>query len=649
MDLRRVNRVLRRALILVLLLGALTLRVYQLGEHELRGDEAFGYFFTQQSFSQIVTATLTLREPHPVASYFLQHVWLTLSGDSEFALRFASAWWSVLAVALLYCLGRQLAPVASLALIATAILACNPAAIWHSHDYRMYSMSLALTTGSVVLAWRLLVERTAVPATDIRSIRWWVLPLAYAIVAALALQTHYYAVFVLVALNLYALGMIGWSLGHEHSADLFMLWRWLAAQVLLAAAVMPWLVVARTTLIGYGGNGDSPAFIAMLERSLSAFSAGELAASPLRTALACIVAVLLVSGFCRLVAAGSKGRRAASLLFLYLAIPVLATWVSAQSRPIFNERYLVAALPPFCLLLAAAWPVTGWRGTTSKVLADRAIGLLFLGVLTTALIGLGRYYTSLPHSPGWRQLAAAFTRVAGDLSPAEVMLVENYPDPTLWYYYRGLLPHMVLPPGARDAAGSSREVQTLVEKGVRWVMLPLQPSSAWDPAGMADAALTASYSRVAELSIHPSHGEAAGWPLRVYVRPPALLGPVDVAFNAPPVRMLGAEVEPSRMISGGVAVVHLDWQVTGGSWRGSEKLTLQLLDATGRLVAQTDVPFTAAVGAGIATYGILIPAGLQPGVHTVIVGLYDGGQSGSPRLPAVDGRTAVTLAQVTIE
>ena len=87
--------------LLALTLVALTLRVYRLDAQELRGDEAFGYFFALRSYDDIVAATLALHEPHPVASYFLQKTWLGWAGDSEFALRFVSVWWGVLATALL--------------------------------------------------------------------------------------------------------------------------------------------------------------------------------------------------------------------------------------------------------------------------------------------------------------------------------------------------------------------------------------------------------------------------------------------------------------------------------------------------------------------------------------------------------------------
>ncbi|MEZ4620327.1 MAG: hypothetical protein R2867_33145 [Caldilineaceae bacterium] len=65
---------------------------------ELRGDEAFGYFFSLRTLPDIVQTTIALQEPHPVASYYLQHGWLAWTGaqgggQGEFALRFPGLVW----------------------------------------------------------------------------------------------------------------------------------------------------------------------------------------------------------------------------------------------------------------------------------------------------------------------------------------------------------------------------------------------------------------------------------------------------------------------------------------------------------------------------------------------------------------------------
>ncbi|MCB0114704.1 MAG: glycosyltransferase family 39 protein, partial [Caldilineaceae bacterium] len=129
-------------IISIILLLTFFLRVFRLDFQELRGDEAFGYFFSLRTFDDIVQATLDLREPHPVASYFVQHVWLDWVGHSEFALRYLGVLFSVTAVALGYRLALRLGLGRGVALIGAGLMAVSPYAVWHSQDARMYSMSL---------------------------------------------------------------------------------------------------------------------------------------------------------------------------------------------------------------------------------------------------------------------------------------------------------------------------------------------------------------------------------------------------------------------------------------------------------------------------------------------------------------------------
>ena len=134
--------------------------------------------------------------------------------------------------------------------------------------------------------------------------------------------------------------------------------RWLLYQILLGVLYLPWLLVAGSTLTGYRGNGDLPAFAAMLQRALSVFGVGETVPVEQRMAVAALAGILLVIGAIRLARSGAQARRSLFLLGLYLAVPLMATWISASQRPIFNERYLIAAVPPFFLLVAVA--VLGW-------------------------------------------------------------------------------------------------------------------------------------------------------------------------------------------------------------------------------------------------------------------------------------------------
>ncbi|GIV77697.1 MAG: hypothetical protein KatS3mg050_2091 [Litorilinea sp.] len=628
---------LRRARLslLAILLLAFALRVWRLGAQELRGDEAFGYFFSLPSPVAIVEATLELEEPHPVASYVLAHYWLGMAGHSEFALRFLSTWFGTVAVALMAALGRRLALPAGTLLGATALLAISPYAIWHSQDARMYSMSLALTLAVTVaaVAW-------------LRQPRWG-RAIACVILGLLALHTHYFNAFVLVALNLYAL-LATWPWAHHRRRLL----GWAGIQAGILAGTGPWLWAARHILAGYHGNGDSPPLPELLRRSFSVFAVGEAGTPPAALGQQWLWAglslfLVLLGGVTLLRAWSAREERWRGwLLLLYLAVPLAAIAWSSRGRPIFNERYLVAAAPPFYLLLAAGLAGVTRLGAGRGSWPRLAAGLLAVLMVGGMVAGLYRYHTEPAYGKtrGWRLLAAALERFSAAMPPAAVRIVQNYPDPTLWYYYRGPVEHLVLPPAAHDRAGAQALVEILVEADVRRVLLPIQPAANWDPDGIAEAALQEAYSPVVRREI-------GNWPLVVYVRPPALT-PLAVALERG-LTLAGVSAEPMALPPGGLLAVHLAWQRSAGAaLQGSEKVSVQLLDGSGRLVAQDDRPLPTdalrADGAVVAAYGILIPDDLPSGSYTLIAGVYDPAVSGAPRLLTRDGEDRVALATVVV-
>ena len=611
-------------LLVSVLLLAFALRVYRLDFQELRGDEAFGYFFSLRTFNAIVQSTLALKEPHPVASYFVQKVWLSWAGQSEFALRFISVWFGTLAVALLYRLGRRLDLSKPASLLAMLLLAVSPYAIWHSQDARMYSMSLALTLASTWLAVEWLQKQR------------WPQTVAYLGVSWLALHTHYFSVFVLAAQAVFVL-----SRALLLPRLRFTILPWLGLQGMLAVLYLPWVTQASGILRGYGGNGDSPVWNLALVRALSVFAVGETAPVGQRMGWALLAGLLLLLGGWQLLRNGATGRRALWLLTLYLAIPLLATWYSATQRPIFNERYLIAAAPPFYLLIAAAFE---WGRGLTRINADWkkwAVGLASVLVVLLVIGGgfsLKRYYTDPAYSKtrGWRELATALRRFSAGFPPEQVRLAQNFPDPTLWYYYQGPVEHLVLPPAAHDGEGARKMVAEFQQKSVQRVILPLQPAANWDDQALAATALADAYDLGKEQTV-------GVWPVQIYAQRPAQLTPLNGEFRNG-VKLTGSAVQPSTLTPGNLLVVHLRWEGDAKRLHGTEKVFVQLLNEAGQLVAQDDRPL--AIQTPLAMYGILLPESLPAGAYRLITGLYDPGQAGAPRVATVDGADFVKLSAI---
>ena len=608
---------------LAVLLAAFALRLALLDFQELRGDEAFGYFFIQRSYADLTTATIDLREPHPLASYYLAKGWGALSGDSEYSLRFLPAWFGVLAVALTGQLARRLGLGRSTSLTAALLLAISPYAIWHSQDARMYSMSLALTTATVWLALELLQRQ---------RLAW---GLAYVGSAWLALHTHYYALFVLGALNLFVLGRALWVPSTRPN-----LLPWLGWQLAVGGLYLPWLTQVAGIVGGYSGNGDSPGFMAMLERSLAVFVVGESTPAAQRPFWAALAALSLLLGGLQLWLGRPAERRALGLLLCYLAIPVLATWVSAWSRPIFNERYLVASAPPFALLAAAA--------LGGRQFPKQAGAVLLAVLLAGASLGLTRYYQDPEYSKtrGWRLLAAQFDLLGAGVPTQAARIAQNFPDPTLWYYYRGPLEHVVLPPAPHAAAEAQAEVERLALSGVRRVLLPLQPAPNWDAGQLAVAALAAGgYTQIAER-------QTGVWTVQIWSAAD-LNQPTAVEDGNFPngVRLLGmARLDPA--LPGGLLAPTL-WLQVPQSLMGNTalKITLQLLDSAGQLAAQQDRPLAGGQRQGTATlqtFGLALPPDLAPGQYRLIAALYESETEGMPRVRTLGGAEAVQLGNATV-
>jgi len=376
---------------------------------------------------------------------------------------------------------------------------------------------------------------------------------------------------------------------------------------------------------------------------------------------------------------GTNGRRALLLLALYLVVPLLATWWGARTRPIFNERYLVAALPGFYLLLGSlVGQRQGARGVTSfqaygftrrpqhgaatgwlnNILVARAGNvnfgnwlssylptLLVTFCLAGGLFSVQRYYTD-PHyskTRGWRALAATLHNWSAGLPVDEVRIAQNFPDPTLWYYYRGPVEHVVLPPQPHDAAGARAIVAELLEQGVQRVLLPEQAAPNWDEQSLAAGALARRYMPLVEQQV-------GVWPLRLYQRPFLTRTPITAPFQNG-VQLTGFAHYPAQVFPGNVLIVALTWQGAITVPARDLKVFVQLLSAQGELLAQADRPFPAdALSTHQPTYyDILLPTSIGPGPYRLIAGLYDGASEGLPRFLTTRGEDFVELTVLLAE
>jgi uncharacterized membrane protein len=171
-------------LALLLLLAALV-RFPTLGRQSLWYDEAVTALrVLHPSLSATMSAVVHVENTPPLY-YVLLWAWTRVLGTSVIALRFLSAAAGVGLVAVAWAIGRELGSRRT-AIVLAAIAAVNPLFVWYSQEARAYELFALL--GALSFLFFLRARR----APSAGNLAWW------AVCSALALLSHYFALFLIV-------------------------------------------------------------------------------------------------------------------------------------------------------------------------------------------------------------------------------------------------------------------------------------------------------------------------------------------------------------------------------------------------------------------------------------------------------------------
>lgn len=176
---------------LLILLVAIFLRVINIGRESLWYDEAISFLTAELPLRSIVTNLI--RDPHPPFSYVLLHFWFKLLPSSDVNGRLLSVLLNIAMLPLIYVLAKTLLRKRTLALFAVLLATVSPFHILYSHELRMYTLVMLLSTALAIAYVR---------AEATNKWEWWT---TFAVTALLAVYTHLFFVFVLMAIGVYAL------------------------------------------------------------------------------------------------------------------------------------------------------------------------------------------------------------------------------------------------------------------------------------------------------------------------------------------------------------------------------------------------------------------------------------------------------------
>jgi 4-amino-4-deoxy-L-arabinose transferase-like glycosyltransferase len=372
----------------------LALRLIHLGRESLWLDESESWLHARRGLHVLWTQVLS---PHPPLYFSLLRLWL-LFGDSEAALRSLSVLFGVIAIALTYVLGRQVAG-ARTGLFAAALMATSALQIEYSQEARSYELLTAATVmASIGVVGVLAATRAGMwPSLIVCA--------TYVGGMLIALYAHN------IALLLFAVaGLIGLAdLTRSRSLRCAATWGTLNALVVLGWCY--WMRVVWHQATGPLPGLDwlrPPHFGAVIFALNGLYGEGYSKFVEPLWGLMIGCALALVGAFFH----RRDGLPIAYLVAAAFGIPLAEIAISHLGRPVFILRTVIWLAPLFFILVAAA---------CSRLRTGPAIGAIWL-LLAIQLIGV-RNYELTTRRPPWREV---IERVSANACPGDVMILAPY-------------------------------------------------------------------------------------------------------------------------------------------------------------------------------------------------------------------------------
>ena len=508
-----------------MLLGALLLRAVALGAHALWLDEGATWSWAIRS---TWGGTLFAEANHPPGWWLVTRAWIGAFGDSESALRMPAALLGVVTVWLGWCLAMrllhpQLQPRRGgfsrtpdpaihpqrIALWFAGLLAISAFMTEYAQEARMYSLLIAEALGLALLYLRWL---------DDGKRRWLV---SYALLAAAALYTHYFALWILVAHGAHVLWIAWRSRGTNAPISV---WPMVVAGLAAGLLFAPWIVhllgnyesistgeryepISRLWYVlwrmGAGGG------VVVVDRARQQDGIGATVQDEWVW-----IAITTVLWFIPLLAGTIALRRRRSGLGSFVAFsvfgPILCCLIVFPVFQLIHERYLVFIAPwlIFVAVFGARTARAGWQmALTGALCVLFALGALAYHGAALALVPHGsagqiddervsaRYgidsddaltwlHNGHPYGKEpWRQ---AHDFVQKRSQPGDLVLLHPGYLHLVWDYYdRGRLPRILLPRAEASADDIAAEHGDAIAKATR-VFLVLAHEETKNPNTYAD-------------------------------------------------------------------------------------------------------------------------------------------------------------------
>jgi mannosyltransferase len=347
-------------------------------------DEGWTVGLVQRGFGEMLT-TVPDTESAPHLYYVLAWGWTQVFGSGEVGLRSLSA-----------VFGTATIPVAAAAagvfshraaIVAAALVSLNPLLVWYSQESRAYALLVLLATVSYLAFFRFLRERRRGALV------------AWGLAAALAVATHYFAVFVVAP-------QVVWLLVTERSRRVSAA---VAAPTVVGLALLPLALHQAGKNWAFQGIALQTRVAQIPKQFLTGYDAPQ-------EKLAAVAAAALAAYGVFLLAARGRSRRERPLVIPGVSVLIAATAaplvLALAGRDYVLTLYFIAALALALILLAH-----GFAATRTGVAAAVALCGLF------ATIDVAVAVTPQYQRDDWR--GAAHALGAAEVSRAVVVTPDS--------------------------------------------------------------------------------------------------------------------------------------------------------------------------------------------------------------------------------
>jgi mannosyltransferase len=369
---------------------------------------------------EVVTASRVLRvgfvhameavgfsESAPPLYYALAWAWTQVTGTGEWGLRSLSALAGVLTVPVAYLIGRELRTRRT-GLLAAALVAVNPMLLWYSQEARAYALLGLFCALSLLYCARAL--RAAGGRDEKRDF------LAWGAFSALALATHYFAVFPVAAEAI----LLVRRRGRASLPGIAIVG---AAALLLVPLVVHQMSYHHAEWIGKFSLGHR---VWETAATFLTGETGDVIGGPERPSLAYLPLALALGGGSLLALRGDRAERRAAAVPLAVAgltigVPLLLA-IASTSKDYFLARNLLPALVPLLLVVAIGSTVRRAR----RLGAALAAGLLAYSLAFCVWVS----FEPQLQRPDWRGVAARL----GDPQAPRATVLWTLGEASLRYY-----------------------------------------------------------------------------------------------------------------------------------------------------------------------------------------------------------------------